>query len=59
MKKGDIVTIYEDPITEKIPEGKAVLLRPVNSDEDLEWWEVRFKGEDDTYYRFIKTDESK
>lgn len=41
MKKGDIVTIYEDPITQLKVDGKAQLIkRWPYSDETLEQWEV-------------------
>lgn len=57
MKKGDIVTIYEDPITKKNPEGKAKLVNRL--DEDSIWtgeylidvWSVRFLGEKTLYFR--------
>lgn len=54
MKKGDVVTIYEYPVTQEKPEGQAVLLRKVSDgvlyqlgdSEDLylELWKVRFLG---------------
>ena len=53
MKAGDEVTIYEDPITQRQPEGNATLVELVSRLADGEIWEVRFKGEDDTYQRLI------
>jgi hypothetical protein len=60
LKIGEKVTIYEDPVTCKRPEGKATLVRLVKpsqpSDEPkLEHWEVQFDAEiGDTYIRVIK-----
>lgn len=46
MKRGDTVTIYEDPITREKPEGQAVLLKRIDSaDSDMERWRVQFKGD--------------
>jgi len=45
MKKGDIVRIYKDPITELIVEGDAVLLKRVydpSPNDDQEYWSVQF-----------------
>jgi uncharacterized protein with PIN domain len=47
MKKGDIVTIYKDPITRKKPEDKAELLKLLEAarhpnDLDLQRWSVKF-----------------
>ena len=40
---GDIVTIYEDPLTQQCPEGKAELLRFVGTDwSDGERWRIKF-----------------
>jgi len=48
LTPGQIVTIYEDPLTEMKPEGKAKLLslidRPGN--EPLERWWVQFLDDD-------------
>lgn len=57
MKKGDIVTIYQDPLTEKNVEGQAQLGRFINEDRALEFWEVKFLdgGDGDPLVdRFIK-----
>ena len=44
---GDIVTVYEDPITEKIIEGKAKLINPIGSSiGDHQYWKVIFIGDD-------------
>ena len=55
MKKGDIVTIYKDPITKQKPEGKARLVKFVSRFEDEEHWMVSFLDEEgsETYYRII------
>jgi hypothetical protein len=59
MNKGDIVTIYEDPLTEKKAEGKAKLIRPIlsESDNDLEYWEVKFEN-GDIVLRWIRKPET-
>jgi uncharacterized protein YpmB len=61
MEKGQVVTVYQDPITEVYPEGKAKLIRRLEDcglarDKGVEFWEVAFledEGEE-TYNRFIK-----
>ena len=46
MKVGQIVTIYEDPITETRPEGDAELVTQEDIYNDgLESWLVRFLDE--------------
>jgi len=53
----DEVMIYEDPMTEKKPEGKATLLSQIKevTVPGLEYWKVCFKGDDGgVYKRFIK-----
>lgn len=61
MKKGDIVTIYEDPITEKKPEGRARIICKFISDLGevegftLARYEVEFLNEPGrTFERTIK-----
>lgn len=57
MKKGDVVTIYEDPITQKKPEGRARLIsRDIKAVGDgLEYWSVQFLEDyEDITQRFIK-----
>lgn len=54
---GDIVDIYEDPITEEKLEGKAKLIsRDIKAVGDgLEYWSVQFlEGYEDITQRFIK-----
>jgi hypothetical protein len=45
-KAGDLVTIYEDPITQRKPEGKAKILGKVPGwhEGNPRYW-VRFPGE--------------
>ena len=51
MKVHDTVTIYEDPITQQKPEGKAILLHKVfDCPDGLERWKVCFSGEDGAVY---------
>lgn len=43
LKVHDTVMIYQDPITQLKPEGKAVLLHKIQDFSDgLEYWKVRF-----------------
>lgn len=61
MKKGDIVMIYEDPQTRKVPEGQAKLLRKLTwgTDETTLLWSVKFLDTGDVVDRFIKKQEPK
>ncbi len=55
MKKGDIITIYTDPLTCKHPEGQAKLKRKLTwDDEPIERWTVKFLDTGDVVDRFIK-----
>jgi len=56
MKKGDIVTIYQDPLTQEKFEGKAVLLEFLKDDYQMERWEVHFLEDslDERYERWVK-----
>ncbi len=50
MKVGDKVTIFDDPITEMKPEGKATLLTCVDIDPGqpiMERWQVHFDDDVD------------
>lgn len=43
MKRGDIVTIYEDPITCQKPEAKAKLvMKHFDMNDNCEYWTVKF-----------------
>ena len=44
MKKGDVVMIYEDPVTCKVLEGKAKLVKDISYTyrTGFERWEVNF-----------------
>lgn len=59
MKPGDVVTIYQDPITRTKPEGKAVLLEMLSDNmgiyegKTLQYWKVSFQGETEIYQRSI------
>lgn len=57
LKVHQKVTIYQDPITQKVPEGEAVLLHKVrNLSDGQELWKVCFKGDDgEVYERIIQT----
>ena len=56
-----MVAIYEDPITEKRPEGKARLVRRLNADHEggmtLERWLVRFEGDAQDFERWVRVAE--
>ncbi len=41
-KTGDVVMIYTNPANETEPEGKAELIKLLNWERDLEFWEVQF-----------------
>jgi len=51
MKKGDKVTIYEDPITKERLEGEAILVKLIDEDcgrweeGTMQRWKVRFLNE--------------
>ena len=54
MKIGDTVKIYQKPLTEEDFEGKAILIKRLDSNRNnLEYWTVQFR---DSFpvWRFIK-----
>ena len=51
--KGDIVTIYEDPITKNVPEGKAELIRYWFNNGSIRQWTVKFLDDGFVCERFI------
>ena len=59
MKPNDIIEVFEDPITRKNSEGKAKLLKCLNSDMELrdgrqlEYWEVEYLDDGFTTGRVI------
>ena len=60
MKKGDIVKIYEDPITETRLEGKAKLILFIqNLHVNVEYWKVKFISDGFITTRSIKIKEGK
>lgn len=42
MKRGDIVQVYQDPLTREMPEGSAMLLKHLGDDAGCQIWKVRF-----------------
>lgn len=66
LQAGDVVVIYQDPITEERREGEARLIkrhaefRPIDYERErglqLEWWNVHFLDDDPdaTVARLIK-----
>ena len=58
MKKGDIVMIYEDPITKQKPEGKARLLELLfDVAFEQEFWRVIFLKDHFVADRWINKDQ--
>jgi hypothetical protein len=57
MKPGDKVMIYQRPITQEDPEGKAKLIEQIGEDvgDGLTMWLVKFPDEESTYVRTIYT----
>ena len=58
VEPGNIVDVYQDPITQKDFEGKAKAIKPVGAmlPGGLQYWKVNFVGDHytDTYRRKIK-----
>jgi hypothetical protein len=48
LRKGQVITIYEDPLTETKPEGKAQLISPIDQSvpDAMERWLVQFLDDD-------------
>ena len=56
LKPGDIVTIFQDPITQKKIEGKAELISIIcRYPDNQEYWDIDFKDGGDTTQRIIVT----
>lgn len=57
--KGDMVMIYEDPVTQKILEGAAILSKHLHTGPDAQSWMVEFLNEPGTeqHRRFIGRDQ--
>lgn len=46
LAPGDVVTVYQDPITRENEEGTAILVQCLlEEDEGLSYWKVRFLGD--------------
>ena len=54
FKRDQTVSIFEDPYTQKRLEGKAVLKGCLQIDKEMEYWIVRFEGETELRFRWIK-----
>ena len=57
MKKGDVVMIYQDPLTQEKEEGQARLIRCVGDQNDgccTEYWQVKFLGDGYVVHRMVK-----
>lgn len=48
LKRGQVLTIYEDPLTETKPEGRAQLMSLIETvpHDGTERWIVQFLGDD-------------
>jgi len=58
MKKGDVVIIYEDPVTETKPEGEAKLIKKLAFSSVIptkEYWTVKFVSDGAVVDRFIRS----
>jgi len=55
MKKGDVVTIYDDPITKQKPEGQARLLKKLHDNPGQEYWQVKLIKYNAVVERWIAT----
>lgn len=59
MKRGSIVTVYEDPLTRKVIEGAAIVITVYQGDYDpetkLHLCRVKMVGDDGTVVRRIRT----
>jgi len=55
LTKGQIVSVYQDPVTCTKLEGPAKLKKRLDTyaDPGYEWWMVEFDGEGTTYQRKI------
>lgn len=52
-KKGDTVTIYQNPLKQQEIEGEATLVQLMTQRENTERWIVQFKGENKLCRRTI------
>lgn len=53
-KIGDVVRIYDDPLTEKKFEAEAKLINMILEDDDREYWLVEFTPDHERHPRWIK-----
>ncbi len=53
LKKGQKVTVYQDPVTCEKKEGLATLVKKEREDDLCETWQVRFNSERNAYARQI------
>lgn len=53
MSPGDIVEIYEQPVDNTIPQGKAVLLQKIYENGILEFWWVQFNKKEHPKKRLV------
>mgnify|MGYP001466248638 CR=1 FL=1 len=54
LQRGQKITVFQDPLTCKTPEGDARLIQFIEKYHDgLERWQVRFLGEKEKFERLI------
>ena len=58
MKKGDVVSIYEQPLTETKYEGEARLISFIKRGNIIELWRVKFIDDGQVVSRAIKIKEA-
>lgn len=48
LKSGQVIMVYQDPLTENRPEGEAKLIRKLDENklDQTEYWDVLFVGDD-------------
>jgi len=58
MKKGERYVIRNATLSgEPVIEGAATLVSPVAGARDIQRWEVRFDGENETVPRFVRAED--
>jgi len=54
LKIGDIIQIYENPLSETNPEGRARLLELLIDDQSMQYWRVEFVEDGEQANRWIR-----
>ena len=50
MKKGDIITVFTDPVNQQLPEGQAVLIEKKKDFTNAEIWIVAFLDDPNEFH---------